>query len=374
LKEFLNPKGSTSSKWLSSKVLEAAQPSEGYQSRIIVTNSLDKSWEPGNLDATIVIELEKDGKTISKTFETTSTLVTNGLLNHVKYEPVTAPTTVEVTLSKFLKGQKDLEITLNGEKVKPGKYFAIPGVYKTKAAGYKLVAPTESAIYVENESQLVRIGQKVELPKGGAAKLDKAIQSKAERCLKVTNTGTGPCFKTQEIISAAETTEVEKVPAEYFDYRDYNFKSGIVTCENDGRKDSLVSATVAVSKTNCYTEVTFSRDYYKSSSRQVPKYVTKPVCAPGNVTPNGDRAFFSYTDEWEYFENIYKDTNGNLWLESSLIYDSCAYKVDKLVRDGTKTELVRGDKIASTKMKSSLSKSQTAKGTLLANGDFKVTW
>ena len=373
LKAFLNPKGSTSSKWLSSKVLEAAQPSEGYTSKVIVTNSLDKSWEPGNLDATIVIELEKDGKTISKTFETTSTLVTNGLLNHVKYEPVIAPTTVEVALSKFLKGQKDLEITLNGEKVKPGKYFAIPGVYKTKAAGYKLVAATESTIYVENESQLVKIGYKVELPEGGAAKLDKALQAKADKCLKVSSVGSGTCVTKNDITKNAVMDSTAVAPSEFFDYRDYNFKSGPVICDKNNRKDSLLKANEEESSTECSSEVSFSRDYYKTAKRQVPNYTLKSVCVGGDVTPNGDRAYFDYTDEWEYFENIYRDTNGDLWLESSLTYDYCASQQERRVRDGNKTELVRGAKISTVKMTSTVSTTQKVKGTLLENGDFKVT-
>ena len=372
LKEFLNPKGSTSSKWLSSKVLEAAQPSEGYTSKVIVTNSLDKSWEPGNLDATIVIELEKDGKTISKTFETTSTLVTNGLLNHVKYEPVIAPTTVEVALSKFLEGQKDLEITLNGEKVKPGKYFAIPGVYKTKAAGYKLVAATESTVYVENESQLVKIGYKVALPEGGAAKLDKALQAKADKCLKVSSAGSGTCVTKNDITKDAVMDSATVAPAEYFDYRDYNFKSGAVNCNVDARKDSLVTATVQASSADCQTEVTFSRDYYKVAKKKVPNYVTVTTCSGGYVTPGGRRAYYDYYDDF-YGEDIYMDTSGSLWLESSLSYDDCALQESRRVQKGTKTELVRGSKISTVNMTSSVSKTQKVKGTLLENGDFKVT-
>jgi hypothetical protein len=371
LKEFLNPKGSTSSKWLSSKVLEAAQPFEGYTSKVIVTNSLDKSWEPGNLDATIVIELEKDGKTISKTFETTSTLTTNGLLNHVKYEPVIAPTTVEVTLSKFLKGQKDIKITLNGEKVKPGKYFAIPGVYKTKAAGYKLVAATESTIYVENESQLVKIGYKVALPEGGSAKLDKAIQVKADKCLKVASSGSGDCVSKKDIVDVSSIASSESAPSEFFDFRDYNFSSGTVNCDAENRKDSLVTAKEAKSTSDCQTDVTFSRDYYKTAKRQVPNYITTEVCVAGYLSPYGYRIIRSSYDWWDE-ETYYYDTSGYAWSSYELEYDSCVTTQMKSVRDGTRTELIRGSKISTLKMTSSVTKKISVQGSLMDSGEFKV--
>ena len=372
LKDFLNPKGSSAFKWLSAKVLEAAQPSDGYSSKIVVTNGLDKPWEPGNLDATIVIELEKDGKTISKTIETSSTLETNGLLNHVKYVPVISPTTVEVALSKFLKGQKDLEITLNGEKVKPGKYFAIPGVYKTKAAGYKLVAATESTIYVENESQLVKIGYKVALPEGGAAKLDKAIQTKAAKCLKVSSAGKGDCVTKNEITKDAVAVSTEVAPSEYFDYRDYNFKSGGIKCSSEGRKDTLVSNTKEESKSDCQTQITFSRDYYAAAEKQVPKYISFEACRGGDVAPNGlSASYFMYNDLYE--EDVYRDSAGGYWWGSDIYYDDCAYTETRKVQDGTETQIVRGAKISTIKMGSTVSKTLKVKGTLLENGDFKVT-
>jgi hypothetical protein len=298
--------------------------------------------------------------------------VTNGLLNHVKYEPVIAPTTVEVTLSKFLKGQKDLEITLNGEKVKPGKYFAIPGVYKTKAAGYKLVAATESTVYVENESQVVKIGYKVELPEGGSAKLDKAIQAKADNCLKVSSAGSGACVTKNDITKDAVIDSTAVAPAEFFDYRDYNFKSGAVNCNVDARKDSLMTATVQASSADCQTEVTFSRDYYETAKKQVPKYKTTTVCSGANVTYWGDRIVNSYYDSY-YEDIVYVDEYGDEFFSSEIFYDSCASSEQRRVQDGTTTELIRGAKISTVKMTATVSKTQKVKGTLLENGDFKVT-
>ena len=371
LKTFLNPKNLRKHPWLQSKVLEAAQPSEGYNSKVIVLNNLDKFWEPGNLDATIVIELEKDGKTISKTFETTSTVETNGLLTHVKYEPVIAPTTVKVNLSKFLKNQKGLEITLNGVKVKPGTYFAIPGVYNAKAAGYKLVAATESTIYVENESQLVKIGYEIELPKGGSAKLNSGIQSKASKCLKVSSSGSGDCVSKKDIVGKSVVASSEAEPKEYFDYRDYNFSSGKVSCDVEKRKDALVTAKVAEATNTCATEVTFSRDYYKTAKQLVPKYTTKEVCKAGYVSYDGDLIVgqeYDYWDDQYYYVDIY----GSYWSDYEIDYDSCATTQYESVRDGNTTKLIRGSKISTLKMSSSVSKKITVKGTLLDNGEFQV--
>jgi hypothetical protein len=371
LKEFLNPNASRAHNWLSSKVLEAAQPSEGYTSKVLVVNGLDKSWEPGNLDATIIIELEKDGKTISKTFETTSTQKTSGLLTTVKYEPVVSPTTVEVQLSKFLKGQKDLAITLNGEKLKPGKYFAIPGVYKTKAAGYKLVAATESTIYVENESQLIKIGYNVALPAGGAAKLDSAIQAKADKCLKVSKAGSGTCVTKDQIVKGGTLADGTSEPEKYYDFRDYNFESGSPKCDKGNRKDSLVTSSKSESSTVCQTDVVFSRDYYETASRQVPNYVFENVCSPGWLAPNGlPGRITSYDAYWDVY--IFTDTSGRTWWETNMTYDNCATTTTRRVQDGTKTELYRGAKISTVTLNTKVSKELVVTGSLLANGEFRV--
>jgi hypothetical protein len=368
LKAFLNPKGSTSSKWLSSKVLEAAQPSEGYTSKVIVTNSLDKSWEPGNLDATIVIELEKDGKTISKTFETTSTLVTNGLLNHVKYEPVIAPTTVEVTLSKFLKGKKDLEITLNGEKVKPGKYFAIPGVYKTKAAGYKLVAATESTVYVENESQVVKIGYKVELPEGGAAKLDKAILEKAVDCFKITSVGKSKCVTLSELDSTTE----DEVPSKFFDYVDTGYSSSESRC-SDNRKDVLLSAESAKSVSSCSTQVKFNRTFYSSKPKQVPKYAYETRCVAEWISSDSSTygEVLTYRYGWDGY-NFY-DSRDYSYPSGARYFDDCYDTREVRVQDGYETIQVRGAKISSASMTAEVKKEISVIGKLSAQNSFSVT-
>jgi hypothetical protein len=282
-----------------------------------------------------------------------------------------SPTTVEVTLSKFLKNRKNLKIKLNGESVTPGNYFAIPGVYSVKADGYKLVAPTDSTIYVENEAQVVGIGYKVKLPNGGGNKLNSGTKAKANSCMTVSKSGVGKCISKKEVVDKSSLASTDSVPEKYFDFRDYNFKSGAVTCKADKRKDSLVTAKVAKATTECEVEITFSRDYYKTEKRQVPNFVTTEVCVGGYESPYGARITGSEYDYWtdEYY---YTDTSGLYWSLDSLEYDNCSTTQTKTVRDGNRTELVRGSKISTVKMTSSVTKKISVKGTLLDNGDFKV--
>jgi hypothetical protein len=370
LKKYLNPNAKTSRKWLSDSILAAAQPTEGFYSSVAVTNFLDKPWTPGNLDAVVEVTLSKDGKSFSYTFDTESEVTSpSWLLTHVNYPPLLSPGELDIVSSKLLPASKLESLTINGKKAKVGKYFSIPGTYTVKADGYKLIAPTNKTFY-SSKINSIKLGFNLALPEGGSAKLDKAIQAKAAKCLKVSSAGTGTCVNKNDITKAAVLDSSAVAPAEYFDYRDYNFKSGTVKCNIDDRKDSLVTATVQASSADCEAEITFSRDYYKVAKKKVPNYVTVTTCNGGYLTNGGLRAY--YYDDF-YGTSIYRDTSGSYWYESSLYYSDCASTDSSTVQKGTKTELIRGSKISTIKMTSTVSRKQNVKGTLFANGDFKVT-
>jgi hypothetical protein len=368
LKKFLNPKNLRSSKWLGDKVLKAAQPAEGYNSRVTVLNGLDKPWQPGNLDATITVELEKDGKTISKVIQTTSTLENNGLLNHVVYKPVIAPTTIEVKLSKFLPKNKNFTIKLNGQTVKPSKYFAIPGVYKTEAAGYKLVADTNSTIYVENENQVVRIGYSVNLPAGADKKLQSSILDKAIACFRISNTGSSDCIKLKTLKGEPVSAEI---PSDYFDFSDSKYSATAAKCSKT-RKDALQTAESVLSSSECTSNVSFTRTYFKSKPKQVPVYKTESRCV-GEWTSTYWETYgevLTFRDGWNGLN--YYDSNNDSYNPSGRTFQECYSRRDVTVQDGYETIQVRGDKISAVEMTATFKKKVSVKGTLLENGSFNV--
>jgi hypothetical protein len=377
LKVYMNPDKSTSLKWLSDKILLAAQPKDGYSTSVKVNNFLKKSgsdeykpWGPGNLDANVEVTLSKDNKSFVYSFLTDPIYKEpSWLIKHVDYKPFLTPGRLEVIASKYLPKDVIAKITVNGEKTKVGSYFSIPGAYTVKADGFKLIAPTDTTFYSSQYDSL-KIGYQVKLPNGASKKLDAQLLAKGKECFSITASGTSKCVNVKKLSSTIVTGEE---PTEYFDFRDYGYKSSSITCDEKNRKDALVSATEETSSTKCQAVITFSRDYYKVAKKTVPNYITTEVCSGGYVTPYGDRAYYSYYDDYDYYEDIYEDTNGDLWLESSLDYDDCASTETSRVQQGTRTELIRGAKISTSTMTASSSKTLEVKGQLLENSDFKVT-
>jgi len=377
LKTYLNPDKSTGLKWLSDKILSAAQPKDGFNSSVKVTNFLRipgsksyKAWAPGNLDADIKVTFSKGTKTFVYSFSTFPVYKEpSWLLKHVEYKPVLTPGILEVVASSYLPKDVSSKIMVNGQKTKVGSYYSIPGAYTVKADGFKLVAPTDKTFY-SSKFDSPEIGYQVKLPDGGSDKLNNALLARAKDCFNISSSGTSKCVNVKKLAYSFSTGEA---PAKYFDFRDYNYKSSAISCNDKKREDSLITATEESSSSKCKATVTFNRDYYAVAKKKVPNYVTTSTCSGGYVTPYGNRAYYSYYDDTYYYEDIYRDTNGDLWLKSSLSYDDCASTQTRRVQKGTKIELVRGSKISTSKLTGETSKKQTVKGQLLESGEFKVS-
>jgi hypothetical protein len=361
LKLELNPTGSRAHTWFSDKVLGKTQPKETYNVNVKTVNYLNKDWQPGNLDAVVTVELANGSKKFYYSFDTSSEIThPSWLLTHVNYTPKLSPSSVTIQVNPQLSQDVVKGLTINGEVVKPGTYFGVPGAYAVKAGGSKLIAPTDNKFYASTGS-VIKVGYGVTLPAGAAASLDNALVSKAQDCFKVSTSGTSTCFSTKDL-NATISSGTE--PTDAFDFTDSNFKSSSVICDGK-RSDNLLSASSEKSSKNCSATVTFTRTYYKGSSKQVPNYVTNKTCEGGafvyqhiRVSNGGD--------------GYYYDSNGNIYYPEDITYDSCYYNSTTRYLDGYKTVSIRSSQIGTTTMTASSSRTFTVTGTLNANGSFSV--
>jgi len=369
LKTYINPDSETRLKWLSDKVLDAAQPKDGYSTEVKVTNDLKKNWNPGNLDAKVQVTFNKEGKSFSYKFETDPTYSEpSWLLKHVDYKPVLSPGTLKVVASKYLPKSQLAKFTVNGQKSKIGAFYSIPGIYTVKAEGYKLIAPTEKTFYSSQYDSL-RIGFDVGLPSGASGKLDAAILGKAQDCFRTSATGSSKCIKVGKLSSSiASGTKPEK----YFNYSDSSYDTKETTCSST-RTDKLQSAISEESKASCKTTVTFTRTYFDSKPKQVPKYAYEDRCTGAMISDYWESSgeVLSYRDGWNGWD--YYDSNDYVINESGRHYDDCYESYQVKVQDGFETIKVRGAKLSSTTMTANFEKVISVTGNLRKDGSFQIT-
>jgi hypothetical protein len=368
LKKYLNPKGSTASKWLSNKILEAAQPKEGFSYEINVQNFLKKDWTAGNLDANVEVTLSKDGKSFSYKFDTESAAnETSWLITHVDYTPILAPGILKVVAISFLPKDKLKTLTVNGEKVQVGTYFSIPGAFTVKADGYKLLAPTDKTFYSSKFDSL-KIGYQIALPSGADVRLDKAILEKAQDCFKISSTGSSKCIKVGDLNSSVESGNE---PDSYFDYSDSKYSIKDTKCSAK-RTDKLKSAVTEASSATCSTIVNFSRTYYAPKPKQIPKYTYENRCVGAMISDwSGNYGgVLDYRDGlygWDYY-----DQDGFVYYPYERHFDDCYTSYEVRVQDGYKTIQVRGAKISATPMTAKFQKKISVDGTLRNDGKFDI--
>ncbi len=369
IKKLLSSGNDKKTKWLADSILKAAQPNDGYTAEIVVTNGLGEGWQPGNLDAFVEIKLKKDGESdVITKYSTTSTLESNGLLNHADYTAVTKPTVLELITNPFLKEDKKFSFTLNGAKSKVGKYFAIPGTYTVKADGYKLIAPTDLTVTTTKPKDAIRIGYGVSLPAGSEETLSKATKTEADKCLKISGSGEAICFDVEDALDGA-SIESGEAPKKYLEYVDSSFKTNKIECAKSAGKYQLLAADKVRASTDCTTEILFTRTYFDSKPKRVPKYETSQECLGQRVSNLGDPVRGPYWDPW-FEENYYVDGRGFSWWDYETAYDPCWTTREVRTQVGFETIRVRGSKIGSTPMTNSVTRSIKVEASL--NKDNKL--
>ncbi|NDC47897.1 MAG: hypothetical protein EBZ61_02235 [Micrococcales bacterium] len=371
VKKLLSVNSGSGTKWLAEAILKKAQPTEGYSSTIVVTNNLNEPWQPGNLDAKIEITFAKDdSSSIVSKIGTSSTLITSGLLNRVNYEAVPTAVKISFVTNPFLKENKKFAFKVNGTTIKAGTFFAIPGNYQVVAEGYKLIAPTNLSISTTKSRHEMKIGYEIKLPDGSQDVIAKATQSEADKCLKVSSSGNGDCITRKEITENAVIDE-GKAPEKYFEFEDSNFVTKEIKCSNSDLKYTLLAADRASVTAKCSAEISQTRTFYDSQPKRVPKYETRSECVGRLLSGDGDPVSYYGYNSW-YGEDVYEDIYGNLWLGSSTYYDDCYSTRDVRVQNGFETIQVRGKKISSVELSSSVSKSIKISVSLTSENKLKI--
>jgi hypothetical protein len=371
LKAYLQPKPGSKDVWFSDDILKAAQPSDEYDFSVSVMNKSDEAWAVGNLDAVVNVTLSKDGKSLVWPIETSSEMTyPSWLIAHPKFSLKLAPTKVDVTVSKLLPKATSASIKINGKKLSSGSYLAIPGVYKVEAPGYKLIAPTKKTVFTNMPNQKILIGGGIALPAGADVILDKGIVGKAKKCFAVSTGGSSDCVSAAKLEKAGAIVS-GKEPENYFDSSLSNFKVTGIVCDAGARTEKLTSAIALLSASKCSAEVTYTKNFFKTAQKKVPRYIDSTTCKPAWLAYGFIPVSEGWGEDWlGDMEFGWVSENGFLYDEADVEYDSCYSVTPSKVQSGFETKNVRGALLTKVSMKAKVSSKVLVAGGLDAKGKF----
>ena len=367
LKSYLSastaPKGTV---WMSDKVLNQARIKAGTAVQITVENDLGQPWSVGNLDANVTINFGVGQNVVKYSFPTTSHLTNpSWLILHPDFKAVTTPPVLHLVLNPALASQaKSLGLTVNGETVKAGNYLIVPGSYKVKSAGYKLIAATDSTFLTDANDFTIKIGTAVALPSGASDLLNSGLGKKAKTCFTPSAKGAAECFTAAQLAKVAKL-ESGKEPTKYFDTSRSGFKLVSNTCDLTKVTDKLKSEVQMSRTVNCKAKVTYTEHFYATAKKTVPVYDTQEVCQSAHVSDNDTTVYWnSFYGRWEDSSYWYYDYQ--------VRYEPCWTSYYDKVQTGTETKDVRGAEIGSVTKTAEVSHKVTVTGILDAKDKFSV--
>ena len=251
--------GTEATKWLPDAVLTTALPVAGAPVTTSAKNESKEDWAVGNTDAIATVTWTTQTGKITWDIPTKSTLEDVwGGVKHLTFTPVLKPISVEIRAGEFFPADLMNKAMLNGTAIEAGTFAAVPGTYRLKSDGYKLIAATDTDLFTSGNDVAFVVGNDLALPSDGDSKLTSKFEEKQKSCATFDESKSTPCFPAADIWDAAEITSGTE-PTEYYNGKDRDYKAGATTCGTG--KDALTSAATMTRTYECSTEVTFAVDY-----------------------------------------------------------------------------------------------------------------
>lgn len=265
-KKYFNTGTSKGLPWFPDEILKNAIPKKSMSMFFTQDNSNNEGWRVGQLDAVSEISWKVSEKeSIKLNLEAEGSVKKHlNFITHADYKVKPTITTVNVSAGEFLAPTGKAEIKVNGKKVTPGTYNALPGTYELATNAYKLVAASKKT-YVTNSAKNNYVAEEKPTLKPEYEKiLDSEINKLAKECSKFSAIDKANCFTLAQIYNN-RTDSDKKAPSEFFGFQTDSFKVGNVSCEGEP-VDKLLSALHVTRERICEIQMTFTLDYFKSKS------------------------------------------------------------------------------------------------------------
>ena len=237
------------------------------KSNSTLDNSNGKTWQLGQLDVVSNQSWIKNAATSKSSFELNGKVEDRyKVLRHAVYKWSADPFTVEIKLGPFYPKNLTNKITLNGEKIKPGKYFAVPGFYTISAPGAGIIDKTDGTLAADGHSLVIEVGTKGSLPSFVNRRVAKLLDEKKRICAKISKDLTSEC-------SSAFATNAEMIPGSesvpsWDSYTYANIKTKSYTCTDSTSKVTSTNSVITTKK--CTQEIAFTVNWVKDA-------ITEPI-------------------------------------------------------------------------------------------------
>ena len=258
---------SDSGRWLPDSVLEGTQPELDTKTEFRITSDLGREWQEGELDAHGVLTWDVDGEPIQ--WETTFSSSISRLWGYARfpqYEVVAKPVSIEITVDEKAAAVSDARLTVNGEEISAGTFFAIPGHYEFSRDGILLLAPFSETVSTTATNHEISVESVLSLPGSADSALGDAINERRDSCGTISRPN---CYDRDSIERNLKRISGSK-PSSFFDSVSSGLKDGGIKCWD--ADDYLLSASEMVRTVKCEQAVTSQTTYYDSRRIADPVY------------------------------------------------------------------------------------------------------
>lgn len=186
--------------WLKKEILSAALPKSSAPATLKITNSHKKPHQTGQLDATITYLIDSgsgkveyplalDGSTRSLFHVKINKNMDADYLTAAKYKYQAQPVKISLSKGEFFPKSLMKKFTINGKLAQLGTFNAVPGTYRIKLPGYKLILPTDITLHTDGLKESVQVGGEARVPEKLSALMDKRYKKfESSACkMKFTN-------------------------------------------------------------------------------------------------------------------------------------------------------------------------------------------
>jgi len=253
--------------WLPDGALELAQPELGSPRTIEITDTNGRSWRAGELGALATIAWGNGSDEVSWDVS-----VDTEVSPYLRYARIPQQRVIAEPVEVVLSADSDLstipeaQISVNGERVRAGRYLAVPGQYDIRRDGVLLLAPFTASLTTRSDSETIEIPSVLSLPSGADEMMDTVIDEQSENCGSIFNPR---CFDRDDIDRYEERIS-GSIPGNYYDRASSGLQDGGIECWQPD--DRLISATEMERRVKCEQTVTSQTVYYDSRTIAEPVY------------------------------------------------------------------------------------------------------
>ena len=266
-------------KWLSEATMRRAMSdwAPGKDDNSLVTlsskksinNSHDRRWKLSELDAVGIPQWTLGDKT-SRTELSLQGTVSDRYrwFRHADYAWTTSPLSVSLSAGQFYPQKAVQRVTVNGNPLKPGTFYGVPGFYQVSAPAYGVIAATNQTFYFDGTELTILVGSEGNVPKATEDQVKATLDRSQKACESVNAQLKSACVKNDSLLANKQYVSGTRDVPDYDSYKISNVDNNSLTC---GADSSRVNSTVSVLYSRqCNQDVTFTITYVKNA-------ITEPI-------------------------------------------------------------------------------------------------